>query len=90
MACGFKILTMFGVVAGLATPVMAQEGTVEAGQKVFAKCGVCSAIGDTKKPIGRNLNSVIGRTAGTQPEFLAKKGAGYSKAMIAAGAGGLV
>lgn len=65
MACGFKILTMFGVVAGLATPVMAQEGTVEAGQKVFAKCGVCSAIGDTKKPIGRNLNSVIGRA---QPE----------------------
>lgn len=90
MARVLKILTLFGIVVGLTTPAFALEGTVEAGKKVFAKCGVCHGLGDTEKAVGPNLNSVIGRTAGTQPEFLAKKGAGYSKAMIAAGAGGLV
>jgi cytochrome c len=86
----FRLLTLSGLVVALATPVLAAEGNAEAGKKVFAKCGVCHGIGDTKKPIGPNLNGVIGRTAGTQPEFLAKKGAGYSKGMIAAGAAGLV
>jgi len=66
----------------------AAEGNVDAGKKIFAKCAVCHGIGDTKKPIGPNLNNLIGRTAGTQPDFLAKKG--YSKAMMEAGAGGLV
>lgn len=69
---------------------MAQEANVDAGKKVFLKCAVCHGIGDTKKPVGPSLNNVIGRTAGTEPDFLAKKGAGYSKAMIAAGEGGLV
>ncbi len=83
-------LTLSGIVAALTTPVMAIEGNVDAGKKVFAKCAVCHGIGDAKKPIGPTLNGVVGRTAGTQPDFLAKKGAGYSKAMIAAGEGGLV
>ncbi len=85
-----RLLALSGIVAALATPTLAAEGNADAGKKVFAKCAVCHGIGDAKKPIGPNLNGVIGRTAGTQPEFLAKKGAGYSKAMIAAGAGGLV
>ena len=86
----FRTLTISGFVAFLATPVLAVDGNVDAGKKVFAKCAVCHGIGDTKKPIAPNLNNVIGRTAGTEPEYLAKKGQGYSKAMIAAGAGGLV
>lgn len=90
MARVLKVLTLLGIVATWAAPVMALEGNAEAGKKVFNKCGVCHGIGETKKPVGPNLNGVIGRTAGTQPEFLAKKGAGYSKAMIAAGEGGLV
>lgn len=85
-----RFLTLSGIVAALTTPVMALDGNVDAGKKVFAKCAVCHGIGDAKKPIGPTLNGVIGRTAGTQPDFLAKKGAGYSKAMIAAGEGGLV
>ena len=84
-----RVLTLSAIVAALATPVLA-EGNADAGKKVFAKCAVCHGIGDTKKPIGPNLNGVIGRKAGTEAEFLAKKGAGYSKAMIAAGEGGLV
>ncbi len=85
-----RFLALSAFAALFATPVLAAEGNADAGKKVFAKCAVCHGIGDTKKPIGPNLNGVIGRTAGTQPEFLAKKGAGYSKAMIAAGEGGLV
>jgi cytochrome c len=90
MARLVKFLKLGGVFAILATPAAALDGNADAGKKVFAKCGVCHGIGDTKKPIGPNLNNVVGRTAGTQPEFLAKGNAGYSKAMVAAGAGGLV
>jgi cytochrome c len=73
-----------------ATAAGAVDGNIEDGKKIFLKCAVCHGIGDTKKPIGPNLNNVIGRTAGTEPEFLAKKGAGYSQAMIKAGEAGLV
>lgn len=58
----------------------------EAGKKVFAKCAVCHGVGDVKKPLGPTLNGVVGRTAGTEPDFAAK----YSKPMKDAGAGGLV
>ena len=90
MALAARILTLAGIVAALATPAAAVDGNVDAGKKVFAKCAVCHGIGDTKKPTGPNLNNVIGRTAGTQPDFVAKKAAGYSKAMVAAGVAGLV
>jgi cytochrome c len=90
MARVLNFLTVAGVVLIACSPTRAAEGNAEAGKKVFVKCAVCHGIGDTKKPIAPNLNNVIGRTAGTQPDYLAKKGAGYSKAMIAAGAAGLV
>jgi len=61
-------------------------GNAEAGKKIFAKCGTCHGIGDQKKPIAPNLNNVVGRTAGTLEDFKTK----YSKAMVEAGAGGLV
>ena len=68
----------------------AADGDAEAGKKVFVKCGVCHGIGDAKKPIGPTLNGVVGRAAASEPAFLAKGAAGYSKAMIEAGKGGLV
>jgi cytochrome c len=72
------------VLVAATTAAGAQDA--DAGKKVFAKCGVCHAVGDAKKPIGPTLNGLIGRTAGTEPDFAAK----YSKAMKDAGAGGLV
>jgi cytochrome c len=78
------------VLMSLTATAGAVEGNIDDGKKVFMKCAVCHGIGDTKKPIGPTLNNVIGRTAGTEPDFLAKKGAGYSQAMIKAGAAGLV
>jgi len=79
-----------GIALVYAMPANALEGNVDAGKKVFNKCAICHGIGDKTKPIAPNLNNVIGRTAGTEPEFLAKGGSGYSKAMIAAGEAGLV
>ncbi|HTO34465.1 MAG TPA: c-type cytochrome [Pararhizobium sp.] len=56
-----------------------------AGKKVFGKCASCHAVGeDAKNKVGPELNDLIGRTAGTV------EGYKYSKAMIDAGAGGLV
>jgi cytochrome c2 len=80
-----------GLVMALTASAGAVEGNVDDGKKIFLKCAVCHGIGDTKKPIGPNLNNVIGRTAGTEEEYRAKPGAaGYSKAMIKAGEDGLV
>lgn len=85
-----NFLIVAGFAAYAAAPAHALEGNADAGKKVFAKCAVCHGIGDTKKPIGPSLNNVVGRPAGSQAEFLAKGGSGYSKAMLAAGAAGLV
>lgn len=63
----------------------AHAGDPAAGEKVFKKCAACHAVGDgAKHKVGPELNNVIGRTAGTAEGFK------YSKAMIDAGAGGLV
>lgn len=67
----------------------AKAQDAEAGKKIFARCAVCHGIGDAKKPIGPTLNGVIGRTAGTEPDFAAKA-SGYSKVMKEAGENGLV
>ena len=75
----FAALTFVPLVAGQAA---AQDAA--AGEKVFAKCKACHvADADTNK-IGPTLKGVMGRTAGTHEGFK------YSKAMVDAGAGGLV
>ncbi len=62
-------------------------GDAANGEKIFKKCGACHTVGpDAKTKVGPILNGVFGRTAGTQEDYVAK----YSKAMIDAGAGGLV
>jgi cytochrome c2 len=67
-----------------AAPALAQD--VAKGEQLFRRCAVCHGIGDTTKPIGPNLNNVVGRTAGTLEEFAGK----YSPAMVKAGEEGLV
>ena len=76
----------FAAAIALIVPNLAQAQDASAGEKIFKRCAVCHGIGDTKKPVAPNLNGVIGRTAGTQEDF----GKKYSKAMVAAGEGGLV
>ena len=62
----------------------AAEGDADAGKKVFKKCKICHFVDKPKKKIGPSLKGVIGRTAGTWDKYK------YSKAMKAAGDGGLV
>ena len=46
----------------------AQDAT--AGEKVFAKCKVCHQIGESAKNfVGPVLNGVVGRHAGTYPDY---------------------
>ena len=61
------------------------DGDAEKGKKVFKKCKVCHMIGEgAKKRVGPPLNNIIDAKAGAQEGFK------YSKAMKAAGEGGLM
>ena len=74
----------FAAVFALAAPASAQ-GNAEEGEAVFRKCQTCHRVGpEAKNATGPVLNGVIGRPAGTQPEFA------YSELNKAAGANGLV
>jgi S-disulfanyl-L-cysteine oxidoreductase SoxD len=60
-------------------------GDPVAGEKVFKKCAACHAVGEgAKNKVGPELNSLIGRVAGTAPDYA------YSAAMKQAGADGKV
>ena len=68
----------------LAVPATASAQDAAAGEKVFARCKACHAVGEgAKNRAGPHLNDVFGRSAGTVEGFK------YSKAMTEAGAGGL-
>ncbi|RWX69887.1 cytochrome c family protein [Mesorhizobium sp. M4B.F.Ca.ET.089.01.1.1] len=60
-----------------------QAQDAAAGEKVFVKCKVCHIADEDKNKIGPSLHGVIGRTAGTHPDFT------YSQAMIDAGKSGV-
>jgi cytochrome c len=90
-----KTLTTLAFAAMFAMPALAEShggGDAEAGAKVFNQCQTCHVVvndaGETlagkKAKTGPNLYAVIGRTAGTYPDFK------YGDDMIAAGAAGLV
>ncbi|MIL09482.1 cytochrome c family protein [Salmonella enterica subsp. enterica] len=76
------IWTSFAVLAALAAPAQAQDA--EAGKKVFNRCKACHDIEQPKNKIGPHLDGVIGRKAGSLPDFA------YSDAMKKAGEDGLV
>jgi cytochrome c len=62
----------------------AQEGDANAGAVVFKKCATCHIVDSDTNKVGPSLNGVLGRKAGTHPDFA------YSASMKAAGDGGLV
>jgi len=84
MSRSLKTIAVLGFAAFAgATSVLADDP--EAGKKVFAKCAACHAVGEgAKNRVGPHLNDVIGRKAGAIEDYK------YSKAMMEAGAGGLV
>jgi cytochrome c2 len=80
-----KVLALGLVISALLAGSAYAQGDAAAGATVFKKCAACHSVGEgAKNKVGPELNNVIGRTAGTAPDFK------YSKAMIDAGAGGLV
>lgn len=86
------VMAALAMGGALAVPARAQDAApaeapdlVAAGQKVFRKCAACHQVGpDAKNRVGPELNALVGRTAGSLPDF------NYSDAMVAAGEGGLV
>jgi len=79
-----KLAVFAGALAALpaATLGTAQAQDADAGEKVFRKCKACHDVGG-KNNVGPHLDGVIGRIAGSLEDFR------YSKAMRAAGEGGL-
>lgn len=82
-----KIAVASLAMASFATVAQA-EGDVKKGEAFFKKkCKLCHKIGPkAKKGVGPALNDIIGATAGT---LGVKNKYKYSKAMVAAGEGGL-
>ena len=73
-------LTTFALLGLLATSPAIAAGDSAAGQVVFKKCAVCHNIGPGALPkIGPELNGLVGRAAGSTPNF------NYSAAMKASG-----
>lgn len=63
-------LTLAAMAAGLASPALAAEGDVDAGEKVFNKCRACHQVGaDAKNRVGPVLNGVIGRPIASVEDF---------------------
>lgn len=80
LIAGLGLLAAFSL-----TDRAAAQGNAEDGEAVFRKCATCHKVGpDAKNANGPVLNGVIGRAAGTAPEY------GYSELNKAAGAAGLV
>jgi cytochrome c len=89
-------LTTLALTAMFALPALAEShggaGDAAAGEKVFNQCQTCHVVANEagevlagkKSKTGPNLYGVIGRTAGTYPEFA------YGDSIVAAGAAGLV
>ena len=78
------ILIAVGAVA-LGAGTASAEGAAAAGESVFKKCKAChTSESGGKNKIGPNLFGIIGRQAGTAPDFK------YSPRYVAAGEGGLM
>ncbi|WP_421858806.1 c-type cytochrome [Oricola sp.] len=69
----------------LGTAVAGQASDEDRGEKLFSQCKNCHEVGEgARNKVGPHLDGIMGRVAGTIEGFK------YSKAMRAAGEGGLV
>ena len=75
-----RMALLIGLMSLMAAGTAQAAGNAKSGEQVFARCGLChsNAKGDGNK-IGPNLFGVVGRKAGTAPQF------SYSAAMKSAG-----
>ena len=83
---------MRGLAVGITAAILAvctsgamAQGNAEDGETIFKRCSACHTVGpEAKNAVGPVLNGVIGRPAGTAPEY------SYSELNKAAGKTGLV
>ncbi len=75
-------LLAISAAAFLASNAQAQDAA--AGEKVFNRCKACHVADKDENRVGPSLMGVIGRTAGTHPNYQ------YSPAMVEAGKNGTV
>lgn len=77
------VLAAAAMLLATVTSVAAQDAAM--GEKVFARCKACHAVGEgAKNRVGPHLNELFGRAAGSIEDYK------YSPAMTKAGAGGVV
>jgi cytochrome c len=69
----------------VAVPTVAlADGDADAGARVFAQCAPCHSVQDATQKIGPTLKGVIGRRAGSVPDYK------YSGFMVMFGEDGLI
>lgn len=83
------ILSTLGVTAMLAGAPAFAAGDTANGMRIFKKCKACHNLAKNKHKVGPTLVGLIGRKAGTAIDAKGKLYK-YSKAMKAAGTGGIV
>lgn len=80
-----KLIQSGACAASLSLTPAHAEGDAARGQRVFQRCFSCHSVNPEERNLqGPNLAGVMGRRAGTLPQFE------YSDAMVAAGRNGLV
>src|ERR1700755_1499598 len=63
-------ICMFAAAAFTSVAGTARAGDAALGEKVFLKCRACHQIGEgAKDAVGPVLNGVVGRKAGTYPDY---------------------
>lgn len=78
-------LAVTALLVGISASAAGAEGNAGDGETVFKKCMACHRVGEgAKNQVGPMLNGVLGRQAGTAPDYA------YSELNKAAGANGLV
>ena len=82
-----RLVALVIIIATVATPGTAQDfsgGLAKDGKAVFARCSGCHAVGaGATHKLGPHLNDLIGRVAGSLPDYK------YSPSMMEAGRNGL-
>jgi len=64
------VIALAALTASTVVAAAQDTGDPAAGEKVFAKCKVCHQIGEgAKNAVGPELNGLVGRKAGSAPEY---------------------
>ena len=67
---GFGCITTLSMIALLAPPALATEGTAASGTQIFqARCTQCHLVTSAQSTTGPSLQNIIGRKAASLPNW---------------------